>query len=142
MISLDTATKLKTAGLVWAPKLHDFFFIPFQDLDERVFVVSDMSILLEKMGSKDAITFNGTAEWAMDYLIVGDAVWVPTEEQLRQELEQRLVARGETQPVMTLQVTSDGYKCTIQYDGQAVSFEAFGASEAYGAALLHVMGNV
>lgn len=139
MISLDTANKLKTAGLPWTPQLHDFFFVPFQDLDERVFVISDMSVIIEKMGADSAITFNGTAEWAMDYLIVADAVWVPTESQIRAILEARLVERGEAQPVMSLQATSDGYICEISYEGSRRRFEAFGASEAYAAALLFLL---
>ena len=139
MLSLDTATKLKQAGLEWQPAEHDAFFIPMPDLDERVFVISDMSVIVEMMGDDQAITFNGTAEWALDYLVLTEAVWVPSETQLRGLLEEKLVQRGEEQPVLMLGSTSDGYFCEISFKKDRQRFDAFGASEAYAAALLHVM---
>ncbi|MCZ7671506.1 MAG: hypothetical protein M5U34_32405 [Chloroflexi bacterium] len=33
-----------------------------------------------------AITFHGTSEWALDHIFMEEVVWMPTEEQLRQEL--------------------------------------------------------
>jgi hypothetical protein len=139
MLSLSTATKLKEAGLKWQPAEYDAFFIPFHDLDERVFIISDMSVIVEMMNDEQAITFNGTAEWALDYLILTDAIWVPHEYQLRELLENKLVHRGEEQPVLALSTTTDGYRCTIRYDGKLVQFDDFGASEAYATALLDVL---
>jgi hypothetical protein len=139
MLSLSTASKLKQAGLQWQPAEHDAFFIPFHDLDERVFVISDMSVIVEAMGDEQAITFNGTAEWALDYLVLTDAIWVPSESQLRELLEQALVQRGEEQPVLALSTTTDGYRCTIRYNNELMQFDDFGASEAYAAALLFVL---
>ncbi|MFP4322407.1 MAG: pilus assembly protein CpaE [Anaerolineales bacterium] len=139
MLSLDTAKRLKDAGLTWTPAEHDFFYVPIEGLDERVFVISDMSIMIEQMSGVEAVTFNGTAEWALDYLLLAEAVWVPTESQLRAELEKRLVVRAEVQPLLSLLTTADGYVCEIRMGEQLMRFEAFGANEAYGAALLHVM---
>lgn len=139
MLSLDTAKKLKKNGLQWTPQDGDSFFIPFHDLDEQVYLISDMSVLVEQMGEEQAITFNGTAEWALDHLVLGDAVWVPREDQLRELLEKQLVERGESQPVLTLSTTSDGYHCQIRWEGALQSFEDFGASEAYGKALLYLL---
>lgn len=141
MLSLNTAQQLKAAGLEWKPAQHDFFGIPYHDLDERYFVISDMSILVELIGGTQAITFNGSAEWALDYLILTEAVWVPTETQLRTMLEERLVKRGEGQPVLSLVATSDGYTCKIRSNGDYMDFDAFSASEAYAAALLFVMND-
>jgi hypothetical protein len=141
MLSLTTARQLKEAGLPWAPAEHDFFFIPFQSLDEKPYVISDISILVERMGGDEAITFNGTAEWALDYLVITEAIWAPSESQLRDLLEKRLVERGETQPCLVLSATHDGYMCEIQFSGTSQRFEAFGASEAYADALLHVLKN-
>lgn len=141
MLSLDTAKKLKQAGLQWTPALHDFFFVPYQDLDERVFVISDMSVIIEAMGEENAITFNGTAEWALDYLVVSEAVWVPTETQLRAMLEKKLVQLGGRQPVVTLMTNHDGYVCEIRYRGETLRFDDFGACEAYGLALVYVLGH-
>ncbi|NJL94945.1 MAG: hypothetical protein HC915_15105 [Anaerolineae bacterium] len=108
-------------------------------MDERYFVISDISVLVEEMNQQAAITFNGTAEWALDYLIVADAVWVPSEAQLRALLEQRLMLAGGAQPLIMLSTTSDGYRCSIQWGPEIHHFDAFGAGEAYAAALLAVL---
>ena len=42
MLSLNTARALRQVGLVWKPAEFDFFAVPDRDLDERVFVISDM----------------------------------------------------------------------------------------------------
>lgn len=138
MISLSTARRLKAAGLNWTPRLHDFFGVPDRGLDERVFVISDVSIDVELLKGQSAVTFGGTAEWALDYEMIAELVWLPTEAQLRAELEQRL--RAEPQPRLKLVSASDGYLCEIPFRGQLLTFEAPDASEAYGAALLHVLG--
>lgn len=139
MISIETALRLKKAGLEWQPAENDFFAIPFRELDERTFVISDMTVIVETLNGERAITFNGASEWAMDYLIVTDAIWVPREDQLRVALERRLVQRGEEQPVIALTTTSDGYCCEIRLNGEKRPFENFGASECYAAALLAVL---
>jgi hypothetical protein len=139
MLSLDSAKKLKQVGLIWSPQEGDSFFIPFRDLDETVYRISDMSVLVEEMGDELAITFNGTAEWALDHLVLGEAVWVPHEEQVRDLLEKRLVEHGEAQPVLTLFTTSDGYTCQIRWAGTLHTFEDFGASEAYAKALIYLL---
>jgi hypothetical protein len=87
----------------------------------------------------EAITFNGTAEWALDYLVLTEAIWVPHEAQLRGELEERLVKAGGDQPVLTLATTSDGYTCQIMHGKDPHAFEAFVADEAYAAALLFIL---
>lgn len=139
MLSLDTALKLREAGLQWNPAQYDFFYLPFQDLDEQIFSINEMAVVVEVVNQVKAITFNGSSEWALDYVVLADAVWLPSEAQLRELLEKRLVMRGEAQPVLTLFTTSDGYCCEICFKGEKLRFEAFGASEAYGAALLHVL---
>ena len=42
MISLATAMALKAAGLTWMPMDLDFFAIPDRQMDERIFVISDI----------------------------------------------------------------------------------------------------
>ncbi len=102
-----------------------------------VFVISDMTILVRKMGGHLTVHFYGTAEWALDHILITELVWLPTETQLRELLEQHLL--GEPEPALTLTSTADGYRCQIQFRGQMFTFEAFGASETYGMALLHIL---
>jgi hypothetical protein len=139
MLSLPLAQKLKAAGLAWTPAKSDFFIIPDRGLDDMLFVISDMSVFVQDLKGQLSVTFHGVVEWALDHIVVAELVWLPTEAQLRELLEQRLV--GEPEPALTLTSTADGYCCQIQFRGQTLAFEAFGASEAYGTALLHVLEN-
>lgn len=137
MISLNTAQALRDAGLRWEPAQLDFFAIPMAGLEDQVFVLSNMTVMAESIRSRLELTFHGTVEWALDHLWVGDVVWMPSEEQLRELLEDRLL--GEPQPALTLETSRYGYRCTIHAHSETLAFEAFEASEAYGTALLRLL---
>lgn len=137
MLSLTTAQRLKAAGLTWTPAKNDFFVVPERGLDDVVFVISDMTVLVELLKGQLAVTFHGTVEWALDHILIAELVWLPTEAQLRELLEQRLL--GEPPPALRLTSTPDGYWCEIRFREQVLLFEAFGASEAYATALLYVL---
>lgn len=137
MISLPLATRLKSVGLTWKPALHDFFTIPNSDLDQRIFVVSDMTIDVRQLLGHQTITFNGAVEWSLDYIRKTDAVWLPTEEQLRELLQDLLLA--ESQPAIELSSWLDHYRCQIEFEDKSLEFDAVSASDAYGHALLHVL---
>lgn len=137
MISLSLAIELKLAGLTWQPEMHDFFAIPQPDLEDRLFVLSDMTIDIQPLFGWQAITFNGAMEWSLDYIMTADVVWVPTESQLREMLQERLLA--EEQPAVQLLSAISGYNCQITYDGILHEFEAATASDAYGQALLFLV---
>jgi len=139
MISLGTALKLKAAGLRWTPALHDFFAIPERGMDERLFVLADMLATMEMLQGMEVVAFQGASEWALDALVASEAVWMPTEEQLRQSLEAVLLARGEG----GLRLASGLTGCTVEYSlrGAAQKFSSPQASEAYAAALLSLIEN-
>lgn len=139
MLSLALARELKNAGLNWQPALNDFFAIPDSDLDDRVFVLSDMMASRALLQGWPAITFYGTAEWALDYIFMQDVVWVPTEEQLRQEIIFAL-DRSEPETHLSLTLTSNGrYQVAIPVNGRSQTFNGLTAGEAYGRALLHLL---
>ena len=136
MIPLALALELKEAGLVWQTKLHDFFAIPDRDLNDRIFVLSDVMATMSLLRGWPAVMFHGTAEWALDYILTHEVVWMPTEGQLRQELEKML--RGEDH-FDQLSSSADGYECRIVYQGESLVFTAVSAAEAYAAALLQIL---
>ena len=69
MLSLELALALRDAGVRWAPRPGDSFVVPDRDLDEQVFVLSDMVIqTLEVPDGPPILAFNGTTEWALDSL--------------------------------------------------------------------------
>ena len=137
MISLTLARELKACGLVWRPTLHDFFAIPDSDLDKRIFVVSDMMIDVQQLFGREIITFNGAVEWSLDNIMMADAVWMPTESQLREHVQARLL--NESDPQLHLVGQEGKYRCQLLSGERAAIFEAFDASEAYGRALLHLI---
>ncbi len=137
MLLLSTAQKLKEAGLTWKPALHDFFAIPDRGFDDKVFVISDMFVNVELLRGHLEATFHGSVEWALDHILVDELVWLPTEEQLRNELEGRLIPVSEAG--MKLTSTPDGYVCEFQVGDRWLRFEAFDASETYASALLYLL---
>ncbi len=136
MLKLEMARKLKQAGLKWQPRHGDLFVAPDRGMDDQVFVINDMATIIEMWRGAPAITFHGTPEWALDYLYVGDTLWLPHESQLR-ELLQRAVAATPAE-VFDLLYADGAYTCRFAWDGEAVALRAEDAADAYAAALLHL----
>lgn len=132
MLSLSLARKLKKAGLEWQPALHDTFAVPDRGLDDRRFVLTEVLAYTELFRGSAFVTFHGTAEWALDYILQTEAIWIPSETQLR-----HLIAQHATE--LLLERKPDGYECRVQYNGQRLTFSAGDACEAYGSALLQIL---
>lgn len=136
MISLDMAKRLKEAGVQWEPAQGDKFALLDRDLDDRTFVINDMATVIELLQGTPAVTFHGTPEWALDYVLLADAVWLPDEGQLRQRLHDILSLHGE--PMYDLFHADGEFTCRFEWKKQALAFRGCGACEAYGEALLHL----
>jgi hypothetical protein len=137
MISFLLSRQLKAAGLLWNPAMHDFFAVPDRGMDSRLFVISDMLTNIEFRFGAKMVAFQGASEWALDYLVSSEAVWMPTEEQLREKLGSYL--SEETQPAVQLVYRPGWCRCEITHRGRKLVFEAANGSDAYGEALLHVI---
>lgn len=135
MIDMDLARELKRAGLAWQPAERDCFAIPESQLDGQVFVVSQQATTLAMLKGQPALTFHGSSEWALDYLFTTDAVWLPSETQLRQRLEE--LAGADT--LLALERTSEGYRCRGGRAGAAWDERGASAEEAYAKAILAVL---
>lgn len=135
MISVDLAQQLKRAGLAWKPVERDFFMIPEHNLDGQVFVVSQLPSLVQVLGGEPTVTFHGSIEWALDYVLLSEVVWLPSETQLRQALEDRI---GSHAPLRLDRVEA-GYRCQIAYQEDMLEFESLVAEDAYAKALLRVL---
>ncbi|XVV11923.1 pilus assembly protein CpaE [Actinoplanes sp. CA-131856] len=130
MIGVQLAGQLKEAGLTWKPALGDRFAIPDRNLDDEVFVLSNMTIEVHSMPEGPVIGFNGTTEWALDDVEMDETVWLPREDQLRELL-------GGT--FQQLSRDADGYEALIDLLGERRPFRGGTAEEAYAAALLHLL---
>lgn len=137
MLTVGTAQELRDAGLVWTPAHLDFFVVPLPDLEDQVFVVSDMTILAEQLHGQPALTFHGTVEWALDHVWTGEALWVPREDQLRQMVEARLAASSGWR--LALEADATGYRCLLGHDHESEAFGGQDVSECLAAALLHLL---
>jgi hypothetical protein len=132
VISVELARALREAGLAWQPRRGDAFMVPDRDLDDEVFVLSDMVIEPQDVPDGPPIlAFNGTTEWALDSLEARDAVWLPREDQLRELLGDAFVSLEQaSSPV-------GGYVVTLSDSTRHVDVDA---ACAYGRALLRNLG--
>lgn len=135
MISLALAKQLKEAGLIWRTGTHDFFGIPDRGLDDQAFVISDIMATMELLQGWPAITFHGTSEWALDYIWTHELVWLPTEGQLRAELENHLPPDTNYQLIRE----TDLFRCVVYFPGQMKAFWGDTAIEVYAQALLFTL---
>jgi hypothetical protein len=124
MLTIATARRLRDAGLPWVPSSGDRFVVADREMDDEVFVVSEMVVEHHQASTGGLLRFNGTTEWALDQVEVDQALWLPREDQLRRALGARFVA---------LARLGDAWVVTIT-DGTA--HEATDAEEAYAAAWL------
>jgi hypothetical protein len=130
VIPLDLARRLKAAGLAWKPATGDHFAIPDRDLDDQVFVLSNMTIEVQEMPDGPVIGFNGTTEWALDDVAKDEAIWLPREGQLRTLLGgtfRALVREG------------DHYRVEIQILDEWLTLSADSPEEGYALALLRLL---
>jgi hypothetical protein len=86
VLSVTIARRLRDAGLSWTPQRGDRFVVADRDMDDEVFVLSDMTIEVHRYPGGPVIGFNGTTEWALDSVDQQDALWIPAEHQLRELL--------------------------------------------------------
>ncbi|MDP9466122.1 MAG: pilus assembly protein CpaE [Actinomycetota bacterium] len=124
MLRLDLARELTTHCLVWWPQRGDRFVVRDRDMDEEVFVVSDLTVDVQEVPSGLVLGFNGTTEWALDSLKTDQVLWLPREDQLREALGDRLVR---------LERTAQGWSVVLA-DGR--SFADPDVESAYAKALL------
>ena len=126
MVSLDLAIRLKAAGVGWLPANGDRFAIPNRELDDEVFVVSDMVVEVHDVLGGKVMGFNGTTEWALDSIPAGDVVWLPREDQLRDLLGADFVR---------LEALEGGWVVVLADGSRHVDIEP---DRAYAHAVLHV----
>ncbi len=130
MVTIDLAVRLHDAGLRWTPASGDRFSVPGREMDEDVFVLSEMTIDVHESRTGTIIGFNGTTEWALDSLEQRDAVWIPSETQLRERLQGTFVRLERDDAV---------HRVVIAVSGREVAVEHEDPAQAYGLALLYLI---
>lgn len=131
MITLDLARRLRAAGLDWEPTSGDRFIVPDREMDEDVFVISDMTVEVHDFPTGRVIGFNGTVEWALDSIAQREVVWLPRESQLRERLGDAFVALEAVPPGAVVEIeTGSGRQRHADSDPE----------RAYARALLALLG--
>jgi hypothetical protein len=135
MLSRDLARALREAGLRWKPAKGDRFVVPDRDLDDEVFVVSDMVVEAVDVPSGGRIlAFNGTTEWALDSVEAAEAIWLPREDQLRERLGDAFVS------LERLDTAPPGYAVNVQLDGRPDRHVDVDPEAAFARAVLAMLG--
>ena len=107
MLRLELAQRLRADGVPWTPVAGDRFVAPDREMDDEVFVVSDVTIEVQDLPTGPVLGFNGTTEWALDSLDLEQVLWLPREGQLRELLGPRF-RRLEPAPAGWAVVVQDG----------------------------------
>lgn len=126
MITIEQAARLRKAGVLWAPAVGDRFVVPDRNMDNDVFVVSDMTIEVGDYQGSKMIGFNGTTEWALDSIEQREVIWLPREEQLRALLGDNF---------RTLSAVLGGYQVELI----DTTHTAEDAEQAYAKAVIHLL---
>ncbi|HET6988204.1 MAG TPA: pilus assembly protein CpaE [Kribbella sp.] len=127
MITIEQAGRLRKAGVLWAPAAGDRFVVPDRDMDDDVFVVSDMTVEVHDYQGSKVIGFNGTTEWALDSIEQREVIWLPREEQLRALLGDHF---------HKLESVPGGYRVELTDSAHT----ADDAEQAYAKAAIHLLG--
>jgi len=145
MISIELARALRDSGLVWRPVRGDNFSIDRIEADAEVYTLSDMTVEAHEFASGTVLGFNGTTEWALDSVALGDALWLPREDQLRELLGSafvRLERVDSTELLAGASLESSAYRLAAIVARQPREFEAPDAADAYARALLALLDSI
>lgn len=129
--SLWLARRLRDAGLAWEPREGDRFVLVDRDMDDRIFLVAPMVVEVKVLTDSRLLAFNGTTEWALDSLVASEALWLPTETDLRLALGERFLA---------LRRAEDRWAVDVRAGSRVTTFDHPDAVGALGLALLAVLG--
>ena len=130
MISTEMALALREAGLVWHPRSGDRFQLDEPEFDADVFTVSEMTVEPRDYPTGRILAFNGTTEWALDSDATEDALWLPSESQLRELLRSTF---------RSLRRLSDTYEVEIAVGGSTIVFDHPEPADAYALAVLELL---
>ena len=99
-------------------------------MDADVFVLSEMTVEVHRLGDRKVIGFNGTTEWALDSVEDRDALWLPRETQLRELLAGTF---------RELRRVDEEWQVDLEVNGEPATVRHPDAEEAYGLALLQLV---
>ena len=133
MISTESAAALRDAGLVWHPRSGDRFQLNEPEFEADIFTVSEMTIEPREYPTGRILAFNGTTEWALDSVALEEALWLPSEAQLRELL------RGAFRSLRRL---ADTHEVEMVVGGETLVFQHPEPADAYALAVLELLRRI
>ena len=130
MISIALARALRDSGLAWHPTVGDAFCIDRIEADADVFYLSDLTVEAHEFSTGTVLGFNGTTEWALDSVAIEDALWLPSETQLRDLLGTAFIR---------LDAAINGFVVVATIDGSEREFRDATAPDAYARAVIDLL---
>jgi hypothetical protein len=130
VLSVSLALRLRAAGLRWDPMPGDRFVLPNRGMDDEIFLISDMTVDVYDRPTGRVIRFNGTVEWALDSVVQDEALWLPSEQQLRERLGGSFTG---------LHRIGGAYRVVLDISGRPFEAVDDDPAPAYARALLHLM---
>jgi hypothetical protein len=130
MISIALARALRDSGLAWHPTVGDAFCIDRIEADADVFYLSDLTVEAHEFSTGTVLGFNGTTEWALDSVAIEDALWLPSETQLRDLLGAAFIR---------LDAAVSGFVVVATIDGSEREFPDATAPDAYARAVIDLL---
>lgn len=130
MISVELAARLSDSGVRWTPAAGDRFVVRDRDMDNDVFVLSEMTVDVQRLQNDQLLRFNGTTEWALDAVLASEVVWLPRETQLRELLGASF---------RSLETAGGSWRVVTAFGGSTQAHEDPDAEQAYGLALLDLV---
>ena len=103
--------------------------LPGLDMDDEIFVLSNMVVDVHDFPGGRFLGFNGTVEWALDSVQQESALWLPNESQLRERLGGSFIR---------FERDDDAYAVVLQVAGNETRTRHEDPAEAYGLALLYL----
>ncbi len=116
--------------MTWHPTVGDEFIMPDHDIDVT-FRMAEMVVEVRRVPAGRMIAFNGTPEWAMDAIMMDEAIWMPREDQLRALIGDHFDALRRDTEGMCVDL--------VHPDGGRSSHRAATAVDAHAKALLAVL---
>jgi hypothetical protein len=136
MIDGGLAQSLYDAGIRWQPANGDWFCL-FDDTSEP-WLVSSGAVELALIDGSPALLFHGASEWALDSVLAHEALWMPSETQVRELLLTTLGPKA----VLQIEVWAQGTRCRAQVGDWCYEASSTHAVDAYALVLLAAMQNI
>jgi hypothetical protein len=136
LIESTLARALFDTGIRWQPANGDWFCL-FDDPSDT-WLIAPGAVELALLEGSPALLFHGASEWALDSVLAHEALWLPSETQVRDLLMHTLGPHA----VLQIEVWAQGTRCRAQVGDWRYEASSTHAVDAYALVLLATIQNI